>query len=231
MPGRLAIFDDNSFIKDICDVFGYIKDDVGVLTPRYNVPPTTYIPTLLNNKVYTYAQYGLIPSWARDNKSININGRCETLFEKKSFRESFKSKRCLIPINGWYEWKKENNSKIPHFLKPSKSDSFVCAGLYDEWYDNIAGKTILSITLITTEPNDKVAKIHDRMPVILDKKDWEKWLNNNTTLEELNSLFRPCSDDEITIDEVSTFVNKVSNDSVECLSKDTKKVYTQNTLF
>lgn len=231
MPGRLAIFDDNEFKKDIEDTFGYFQNRVGALTKRYNVPPTTYIPTLLNTNIYTYAQFGLIPSWARDNKSININGRCETLFEKKSFRDSFKSKRCLIPINGWYEWKKAGDKKIPYFIKPSKTDTFVCAGLYDEWYDNKNGKVVLSIALITTAPNSVVEEIHDRMPVILDKKHWKTWLNYNSTLEELNNLFTLYPNENIATVEVSTFVNKVSNDSIDCLSQNEKKEYIQTTLF
>ena len=231
MPGRLAIFDDSDFRKEIKEIYSYIKNDVGVITPKYNIAPTIYIPILLNTEVYSYGHFGLIPSWARDNKSININARCETLFEKKSFRESFKSKRCLIPINGWYEWKKDGELKIPHFIKPSKSKVFVCAGLYDEWYDNISKKTILSVALITTEPNSVVEEIHDRMPVILDKKDYKQWLDKNSTLKELNNLFKLYPDENIIIDEVSTFVNKVSNDTIECLSKNIKKEQIQTTLF
>ncbi|MEA3553209.1 MAG: SOS response-associated peptidase [Campylobacterota bacterium] len=231
MPGRLAIFDDSDFRKDIKDIYSYIKNKVGVISPKYNIAPTTYIPILLDTKVYSYGHFGLIPSWARDNKSININARCETLFEKKSFRESFKSKRCLIPINGWYEWKKDGELKTPHFIKPSKSNSFVCAGLYDHWYDNKSGKTILSVALITTQPNSVVESIHDRMPVILDKKDYKIWLDKNSTLEELNKLFKLYPDENIVIDEVSTFVNKVSNDTIECLSKNIKKEHIQTTLF
>ncbi len=231
MPGRLVIYDDNIFRKDIKEIYSYIKNNVGNIVPKYNIPPTTSIPILLDTQVYTYAHFGLVPSWSKDKKNININARCETLFEKKSFRESFKSKRCLIAINGWYEWKMVEDKKVPYFIKPSKSNYFGCAGLYDEWYDNESKKVLLSVALITTEPNDIVANIHDRMPMILDKKDYKLWLNKESTPEILNKLFTLYPNENITIDEVSTLVNKVSNDTKECISKFTKTDYLQTSLF
>jgi putative SOS response-associated peptidase YedK len=104
VPGRLAIYDDKSFKKDSLNL---IKNDmVDVLTPSYNISPTLAIPVLLNNGNYLYAHFGYLPSWVKDKKSMNINARSESIFEKQAFRDSFKSKRCIIPINGFYEWEK-----------------------------------------------------------------------------------------------------------------------------
>ena len=230
MPGRLAIFTDTVFKKELSEIFGSFKDNIGELKPMYNIPPNTQIPIFYNN-TYTYASFGLIPSWAKDNKNININARCETLYEKSSFRESFKSKRCLIPINGWYEWKEKYDQKIPYLINPKKRKSFICAGLYEKWYDNNSKKTILSVALITTEPNEKVGSIHDRMPVILEKEDWLVWLDEKSSLDTLNKLFKLYPDENIDLREVSYLVNKVSNNNINCIKEDTTKQFIKTTLF
>lgn len=227
MPGRLAIYDDRSFKDDCFNTLGILKDNIKLLNKRYNIAPTINIPVFLNTASYTYAHFGLIPSWADSKKSMNINARSETIYEKKSFRDSFKSKRCLIMVNGYYEWKEG----IPYFIKPKIDDYFVFAGIYDIWFDNDIKKNILSAALITTEPNEKIEKLHDRMPVILDKKDWKLWLGKNSSLEDLNSLFKPCNSDIIEYDEVSDLVNSVKNDSEDCIKGFKRKKQIQQSLF
>jgi len=219
MPGRLAIFDDTPFKNEARKIFPNVKNKIKVFTANYNTAPTHLVPVLLDTKVYTYAHFGLIPSWAKDKKSININARSETLFEKKSFRDSFKNKRCLIPVNGFYEWEKRDNEKIPYFVHSFDENCFALAGLWDEWYDASIEKYILTVSLITTQPNETIQKIHDRMPIVLDKKDWGKWLNKESSLEELNKLFVPCSNDIMQMHEVSSLINAVSNNNKECIVK------------
>jgi len=231
MPGRVAIFDDQFFRKEARIIFPLVKNTIGTIKPTYNLAPTHKIPTLLNTNEYTYASFGLIPSWAKDNKSININARSETLFEKKSFRDSFKSKRCLIPINGFYEWEKVDKEKVPYFIKPVKGGCFVLAGLWDEWYDINSDKKVISVALITTNPNDKIKTIHDRMPVVLHKKDWKTWMDNNTSLAELNRLFLPYESKHMKMIEVSSLVNSVKNNSSECIKPYKKKPAIKQTLF
>lgn len=231
MPGRLASFDDVTFKNEARKIFKNVKNNIGILNPKYNIAPTLMLPVLLNSNVYTYAHFGLIPSWSKDKKSININARSETLFEKKSFRESFKSKRCLVIVNGFYEWEKRDKEKIPYFVKPVNTDYFALAGLWDEWYDVSTGEKILSVALITTQPNEKIIKIHDRMPVVLDKKFWKSWLDDTTSLEDLNKLFLSYPNEKICIDEVSPLVNQVSNDSIECIKINHKSKPIQETLF
>jgi len=231
MPGRLAIYDDSFFREKAKKVFSNVKNKIGHITPTYNLAPTHLIPVLLNTNEYIYAYFGLIPSWAKDNKSININARSETLFEKKSFRDSFKSKRCLIPINGFYEWEKIDKEKFPYFIQSSNEDGLVLAGLWDEWYDLSTNKTTISVALITTKPNEKISTIHDRMPVVLEQKDWKSWLDNNTSLEELNKLFLPSPSEDIKLTEVSSFVNSVKNNTLECIKAYKKKPPLKETLF
>ncbi|MEA3353451.1 MAG: SOS response-associated peptidase [Campylobacterota bacterium] len=233
MPGRLAIYDDISFKEDINHTLGSLKDNIQNLSKRYNIAPTIPIPVYLNTKVYTYAHFGLIPSWAKDRSSMNINARCETIFEKKSFREAYKQRRCLIPVNGWYEWTKDEftNKSIPNLIRPKNKNYFAIAGIYESWYDNSSAQTLLSCALITTEPNGKIAAIHDRMPVILEQKDWKKWLDPNGTYEELNDLFKALGDDKLEIYETNHIVNSVRNDSPACIENSNRVAMVQGSLF
>ena len=219
MPGRLAIFDDKSFKKD-CSFL--IKNDMlGNLYPRYNIAPTIPIPSLLNNGNYLYAHFGYLPSWANDKKSMNINARSESIFEKKTFRDSFKNRRCIIPINGFFEWAIEDKDKIPHFVSDIKNDYLAIAGIWDEYFDYDLNMKIVTIALITCDANEKLAKIHHRMPVVLDKKDYNTWLYSNE-IAEINKLFKIYESNKIKIHEVSSEVNKVLFDNKTCI-KEVKK--------
>ncbi|MFT5662586.1 MAG: putative SOS response-associated peptidase YedK, partial [Sulfurimonas sp.] len=183
MPGRLSMFTDEAFKQDIAKKFGMFRDTVGVLNKQYNIAPTLNIAIYTNTKIYTYAHFGLIPSWAKDRSSMQINARSETVFEKSSFKEAYKQRRCLIPLNGYFEWKKDAVSKKSkaHFIVSFCGDYFVFAGIYESWYDNKLGKAILTCALLTTEPNEKIASLHDRMPVILESHQWELWLDHKSS--------------------------------------------------
>lgn len=223
MPGRLAIFDDTFFKKDLKKIFPYFEDDVKILKESYNVAPTNKIPIFLNSKKYTLASFGLISSYAKDNKTININARSETIFEKVTFREAFKYKRCLLPINGFYEWKKEDKIKKPFFIYPKDNKYFALAAIYEYWFDEKKQERIISVALITTEPNSLVSDIHDRMPVILNKNDYEKYLNETSSLEEINKLLTACLSSELQLKEVGPYVNSVKNNSKKCLELNKSK--------
>lgn len=122
-------------------------------------------------------KWGLVPFWAKDLKIGNrmINARAETLDRKPSFRHFLKSKRCLVPSSGFYEWKRVGKSKVPHYIKLKKREIFSFAGLYDIWRDG-EGNEHKTFTIITTEPNGTLKPIHDRMPVILRQECEEAWL-------------------------------------------------------
>lgn len=227
MPGRLAIYDDANFKKDCKIYLGILKDNIKTLTPRYNLAPTNNIPVFLNTALYTYAHFGLITSWAKDKSNININARCESIFEKSSFKDAIKTKRAIIPINGYYEWQKDHltNRSIPYIIeqKNKKEQNYLAlAAIYDTWYDEKIEKYILTTAIITCEPNKTISKLHDRMPVVLEKKDWKTWLSKHSDYQTINSLLKPCSDEVIGIQQVSDLVNSIKNDSPKCLDKNIK---------
>ena len=233
MPGRLSIFNDETFKQDIFKKFGLFKDTIGILNKQYNIAPTLNIPIYTNAKVYTYAHFGLIPSWASERSSMQINARSETVYEKSSFKEAYKQRRCLIPLNGYFEWKKDTVSKKSkaHFIVSSSGNYFVFAGIYESWHDNVLNETILTCALLTTEPNEKIATLHDRMPVILESNHWELWLNHRSSYSELNRLFAPLPSDKISYYPVSELVNSVKNDNEACITENLEIEPRQGTLF
>lgn len=228
MPGRLAIFDDREFKASAKE---FIRNDmIQTLNPRYNIPPTTPIPTLLNNGNYLYTHFGYLPSWAREKSSMNINARSESIYEKKSFRDSFKFRRCIIPINGFYEWQKEDKEKTPYFVKDFEKNHLAIAGVWDEWFDRELNQRIVTVALITCDANDKLGEIHHRMPVVLEKKDFGTWLYSSD-LKELNSLFRIYGSEKLELFEVSSEVNKVLYDKSDCIKEVKKEKVGQLSLF
>jgi len=161
----------------------------------------------------------LIPMWAKDPSigSRLINARGETLAEKPSFRGGYKYKRCLIVADGFYEWKAfgEKKSKSPYFIHMKDRKTFAMAGLWDTW-EGLDGSNIKTCTIITTQPNELMELIHDRMPAILHPRDYAKWLNPAPqTPENLQPLIKPFPADNMSAYAVSTLVNKTTNDKPE----------------
>jgi len=216
MPGRLAIYNDKSFKDDAKD---FIKNDMVVnLHARYNIPPTIPIPALLNNGNYLYTHFGYLPSWAKSKSSMNINARSESIYEKKTFRDSFRFKRCIIPINGFYEWKKEDKEKTPFFVSDENKDYMALAGIWDEYFDDELNMNIVTVALITCDANEKLGEIHHRMPVVLDKKDFNTWLYSDD-LKAVNSLFQIYPSQSLKLYEVTSEVNKVLFDKAICIDE------------
>ncbi len=127
-------------------------------------------------------RWGLIPSWAKDASGAGrmINARAETVAEKPIYRTALRSRRCLVPANGFFEWRRAGTSRTPYFIRMKDESLFAFAGLYDSWRDP-NGVTVMTYTIITTEPNALVATIHDRMPVILHREDENRWLDPDIT--------------------------------------------------
>lgn len=221
MPGRLCIYDDKQFKLDANELVQ--NNMIGELHPRYNIPPTIPIPALLNNGNYLYTHFGYLPSWAPSKTSMNINARSESIYEKKTFRESFKYRRCIIPINGFYEWEKDDKEKTPYLVSDLENDYLALAGIWDEYFDEQLNMNIVTVALITCDANEKLGKIHHRMPVILDKKDFNIWLNSED-IKEVNSLFKIYPNKKINIYEVTSEVNKVLFDETICIQKVVKKI-------
>lgn len=233
MPGRLSMFNDHTFKQDLTKKFGMFRDTIGLLNKQYNIAPTLNIPIYTNTNVYTYAHFGLIPSWAANRSSMQINARSETVFEKSSFKEAYKQRRCLIPLNGYFEWEKDAQKKKSkaHFIVSASGDYFVFAGIYESWYDNSLNETILTCALLTTEPNEKISNLHDRMPVVLEADQWDLWLDDRSSYAELNRLFAPLPSEKIRYYPVSELVNSVKNDSIECIREDLEVAPRQGRLF
>jgi putative SOS response-associated peptidase YedK len=186
---------------------------------RYNAAPTMRLPIVRvrpdGNRELTLLRWGLIPSWAKD-PSIGakmINARGETVAEKPAFQAALKSRRCLVPMAGFYEWQKTPAGKVPHYIHPLNSEFFGVAGLYECWPGKNGLEPIESYTIITTEANEMMAKLHDRMPVILHGQDYDAWLDpKNNDAEALKALLRPCASEEMRAYPISTRVNGVKND-------------------
>jgi putative SOS response-associated peptidase YedK len=149
---------------------------------------------------------------------MNINARSESIYEKKTFRDSFKFRRCIIPINGFYEWKIEDKEKTPYFVKDVQNDYLALAGIWDEYFDHELNMRIVTVALITCDANGKLGNIHHRMPVVLDKKDFSKWLYSND-IQEVNSLFQIYPSDSLELFEVTSDVNKVMFNEASCIKK------------
>jgi putative SOS response-associated peptidase YedK len=191
--------------------------------PRFNVAPTQPVLAIPNDGENTadFFVWGLIPMWAKDPTigSRLINARGETLEEKPAFRGSLKYKRCLILADGFYEWKSggARKAKTPYFIHMKDRKPFAFAGLWDSW-NSPDGSLVRSCTIITTEPNELVSIVHNRMPVILHPRDYDKWLDTSPqTPGNLKPLLKPFPVEEMTAYPVSTLVNKTENDTAELL--------------
>lgn len=194
------------------------------LSSTWNAAPTNQLPVILENEAgereARLMQWGLIPRWAKpgDKKGLApINARAETLSEKPMFRNLIKRHRCLVPANGFYEWKNLGDHKQPYYITVPDDPLFAFAGLYES-FANDAGEAIDSYTIITTEPNELMATLHTRMPVILHPQDEEEWLDPEVTdPAQVERLLVPYSADEMEAYPVSRKVGNTRNDSPDLI--------------
>jgi len=191
---------------------------------RYNIAPTQLVPAVrisADHKTRELAMFrwGLIPSWAKDAKIGNqlINARSETVAEKPAFRSAFRKRRCLMPADGFYEWKKEGTKKQPFYVHLKSGGPFAFAALWEDWTDE-KGKRIQSCTILTTEANSVLKPLHDRMPIILHPDHHERWLDPAIQKsEEIVPILQPIPGKELAMHPVSTLVNNPRNEKPECL--------------
>lgn len=197
---------------------------------HYNVAPGYMMPVISKKSPNraVLMKWGLIPFWAKDPRIgyQMINARAETLKDKPAFRKPLSQFRCLVPANGFYEWKKTQDGKQPFYIRLKSEEMFAFAGLYDQWVD-AEGKEIETYTIITTTPNSVVEPIHNRMPAILKKENEEIWLNHQETdINKILALLTPNNTtEEFEAYPVSKAVNKPENDS-----KDLIKLYRESQL-
>ncbi|MFB3894865.1 MAG: SOS response-associated peptidase [bacterium] len=216
MCGRFVILDPEMIIRK----YNIQKKPAFTFTARYNIAPSQEIPIVLRDTAnrLELMKWGLIPFWAKDPDIGNrmINARAETLAEKPSFRSSLKSKRCLIPASGFYEWKEVGGRKMPYLIKLKDTPLFSFAGLYDIWLDE-QKQEIKTFTIITTVANDYLAPIHNRMPVIFNEHDENLWLDKSIDTGKLITLLNPYPSEFMEAYSVSPAVNNIKNDSVDLI--------------
>jgi putative SOS response-associated peptidase YedK len=215
MCGRFVLYTPG---KDVAEHFGC--SDPFTLEPKYNIAPTQLIVAIRaptpERKEMCLLRWGLVPFWAKDEKTFFINARSETLREKPAFREPFKTRRCLIPANAFYEWKKIGKNSYPHVFMMKNKGLFAIPGLWEERNDSL-GNRLLSCTILTTEANELVSEIHDRMPVIIEASDYDLWLNVKTPLDTLGEIMKAYPAELMQGFPVGDMVNKTSFDSPECM--------------
>jgi len=192
--------------------------------PRYNAAPTQKLPVFRIRSGHrgelTLLRWGLVPSWAKDPAigARMINARAETVAEKPAFRTAFKRRRCLVPMSGFYEWKKAPGRKVPYFIHPLNSKVFAAAGLYEYWPGKAGAEPIESYTIITSEANELMRTLHDRMPVLLPQSAYEAWLDPaNEKTDALMDMLKPYPAEEMRAYPISLRVNNVKNDAPELI--------------
>ncbi len=192
--------------------------------PRFNIAPSQMIDVVFEpegERVLSQLKWGLVPNWAKEADIGNrmINARAETITEKPSFREAFKSRRCIIPTTGFYEWqKKGTGAKQPYYFYLKEKEVFGFAGLWEEWLDKQTGELLETCTIITTEANDVLKPVHDRMPVILKAENYDEWLDvKEKNTERLQKLLVPYAFEEMNSHTVSKSVNIPNVDAAELI--------------
>lgn len=194
--------------------------EVPVLAPRFNIAPTQQVAVVRwqeGGRRLAWAHWGLIPGWAKDRTmgSRLINARAETAAEKPAFRGAFKARRCLIPADGFYEWARQGAAKQPYHIAFADGRPFALAGLWERWAH--ADGVVESCTILTTTPNEVVAPLHDRMPVILSPENFQLWLDPATRdAGRLRQLLRPHHPRGMTAWPVSARVNSPRLDDPSC---------------
>ena len=195
-----------------------------LFTARYNIAPSQPVAAIrielgTTTRQLVLLRWGLIPSWAKDSKIGHqcINAKAETVAEKPSFRAAFKTRRCLVIATGFYEWQVQGLRKQPMWIGLKSQRLFAFAGLWEQWHPP-EGADIESCTILTTEPNELLRPIHNRMPVILAPSTYDQWLDPSFhEAESLKSLLRPYPSEELTAYPVSTLVNNPRHDAPDCL--------------
>ncbi len=191
--------------------------DVPVIQARFNVAPTQTAPIIIapNAHALTLARWGLIPSWAKELKRIThtFNARAETVTQKGIFKDAFAHRRCLVPVDGFYEWRQVGKLRQPLHITLQSHCPFTLAGIWETWRSP-EGIEAVTFSIVTTDSNDFIRGIHDRMPVVIAAEDRQAWLTDNAHAVD---FLHPWKGELLTAIEVSQAVNKVAIDDPRCL--------------
>jgi putative SOS response-associated peptidase YedK len=219
MCGRFALFASG---EELAERYPFVE--IPTIDPRYNVAPTQAVAVVRATPAgqqLRFLRWGLIPSWASDPSIGNelINARAETVSEKPSFRSAFKQRRCLIPASGLYEWQKSGSGrKQPYFIRPRDGGLFSFAGLWECWHDP-RGETVETCTILTTEANELMRPLHDRMPVILDPAAEASWLDSGADATSLHALLIPYPGEKMEALPVGRWVSDPKHEGPRCLEQ------------
>ncbi len=204
---------------DLADLFGL--DDVPDLLPRYNIAPTQTVLTVGLSKEGRPAaatfRWGIVPPWAADPKPGPINARTETVADKPTFAEAIRKRRCLIPASGLFEWSRQGKAKQPFAIRMADDKPFAFAGIWEAWRPE-SGPPLLTCAILTTEANELVKPVHNRMPVILEPRHFGTWIDRDVQKPAtLALMLRPFAADRMLAYPVSPLVNNPRNDDARCI--------------
>lgn len=236
MCGRYRLTAKERYLRDH---FGL--DDEPQWEPRWNIAPTQQVAVVTQKakepgRVFSQMRWGLIPFWAKDSSiaAHTINAMSETAAEKPAFKEALRQRRCLIPADGFYEWQRRGpGGKQPFNIGLADGSLFAFAGLWDRWPDPALRATVETCTILTTRPNTLVSDVHDRMPVILRREDYEAWLDPGLrNPAQVLPMLAPFDPSVMRKYPVSPFVNRVENEGPECAMEVSEQAPpAQQTLF
>jgi putative SOS response-associated peptidase YedK len=218
MCGRYLLISPVEAMRRFFDVGGLLN-----LPPRYNIAPTQDAPVLRldkeGNRELIQMRWGLVPSWAKDlsGGARCINARAESVAAKSTFRDAFLRRRCLIPADGFFEWEKKDKVRQPWWIGPAEGGLMAMAGVWERWR-NPEGGVVRTYAVITTNANELVSPLHDRMPVVVPPDEFAAWLNPDTSLERLNGIMRPYPSERMRAHPVSRRLNDVRNDDPDCIA-------------
>jgi putative SOS response-associated peptidase YedK len=229
MCGRFTLRTPATVLIEHFDLDVRADKQLPLFEPRYNIAPTQDVVVVRADatnglRTASMMRWGLLPAWSKGVASgpPMINARSETLAEKPAFRSAFRSRRCLIPADGFYEWQQSisgaKGKKQPFWIHRPDGEPFAFAGLWEKWRDPSAELAIESCTIVTTAANSSLSYLHDRMPVILAPGDYSLWLDSKVDEPgKLQHLLEACGNDELVAEPVSIHVNRVANDDARCI--------------
>ena len=196
-----------------------VRNEAGELVPSYNVAPGTLQPVILGTRegaVLRPLLWGLVPYWAKDARKgpRPINAQCETAAEKPMFRNPMRRRRCLVPVDWFYEWKVTPSGKVPHVVRLASREPFLIGGLWDTWHYGRAD-ALSTFTILTSAPNELTASLHERMPLIIAPEDAARWLDRDEA--DVSDLLRPYPAEEMNAYPVGTRVNSADNDGPDLI--------------
>jgi putative SOS response-associated peptidase YedK len=222
MCGRYVL---KTALEELARLFGFIERPN--LAPRYNIAPTQEVPVIRQRRApagersLAALRWGFVPPWADDPKSGPplINARAETLMEKPAFRGAFQRRRCLVPADGYFQWREGDASKQPYLVTRCDGAPFAFAGLWERWgprHDPATARD--SFTIITTETNDFLRGFHHRMPAVLPPESYAAWLDPDATAESVRGLLAPAPDDWLQVAPIDRAANSARADEPELLT-------------